>query len=141
MIAEHMPLGDDLNFSRLAKRDLRDTLYRMAAGAKRQASPEWRCPSAVFLFSVYPSFCSIGYKVKSGLGADSFVGGEGDRFLSCQNELQLVLEHVHKAGLVPLVANLSLGFLIDKGNGGNGLTGQRLLHLTCAFWRIFSVLL
>jgi len=135
MVADYGPLGDDLNFARLAKQDLRDAMFRMVSGAKRRASPEWSCPSEVFLCSVCPSFCTIGNEVKSGVGAETFEGG--DRFLSCQNELQLVLEHVHKAGLVPLVGNLSLGFLIDKGNGGVGLKGQRLLHLTCAFWRNF----
>eukprot|EP00972_Heterocapsa_arctica_P043707 6452076-Heterocapsa_arctica.AAC.1 len=61
-----------------------------------------------------------------------FAGGDLE---ACNEELQKVHYHVWRAGRVPLIANRSRSFFIDKGTGAPGLTGQRLLHLFCAYWR------
>ena len=58
-----------------------------------------------------------------------------EQFGECLAELKRFLRHLHRSQLVPLVALLSRAVLLAKDNGKDGLLGQRVLHLYCAFWR------
>ena len=114
------------------------TVRQLKVGAKRRAAPEWSAPSEILIMALDPAYCSVAPSSAGGLGAPDLVDEAlRGKFDSCRKELVSVHAHVRTASQAPCVANLSKAFLLDKGNNLEGLSGQRILHLYCSYWRSF----
>ena len=94
-------------------------------------------PAELYLLATCPGYVSVKQKGGVGLGASS-VRQFAWRYQGMKKELLAIHEHVLQTQRVPAHANLFATFIQDKGNGLPGFSGQRLLHVSCPYWRIFS---
>ena len=138
MKAGYGPLVErDANVEKMARDDFKRTVWRLKKASKRRASPDWSCPTELWLLAMAPHYCSVRAPSVEALGAKTVADIKGDGFTEFSGEMFEIFVHVRRARATPMVANLSRAFFIAKPNGLAGLKGQRLLHIMCPLWRSF----
>jgi hypothetical protein len=130
-------LPRDLNITRNVSEDIRLVQWGLRNTSKRRAAPSWSVPNELLIFSLDPSYCSVGEYATTGIGYQRLAALEEEKYYTCKSELYEFLVHLHRCRLVPMVANRSAAFLQPKANGLSGILGQRILHVYCSFWKQF----
>ena len=110
-MAEPSLLLRDYNIKAISTEDTQRTLRRLVRATKRNTFPEWSLPGELWIMALDPGYVSMCKKSIEGVGYETLeqVPCEAPR-----NAITECIAHCHRAQVVPLEANSTLGFFVDK---------------------------